>query len=315
MVLRRKIAERIAPPLKRVGLQTPILKQIPLRAEIISQEELTFPRVLGRIPVIVRGKAYGEVAGRWYRVVFPRAIKDPGVAPVGVARTTTLPRVPIPTIRITPVGKIPAIVSKAVDKIPDVEFPVINITVPRIRWKIPTADDFINGIKQFLGDWGWAFNWIRDAIAWAYGNAQYWGYSTFTKPWQEKMNVVLDNVYTSFDNTRKAINDRIKRINERFETMRTRVNTGFGTLRGNTDTAVETLRKRANSRFETLRGNTESSVNTALGKLFPALYDAWGIPHNIALTPIHVRNVTSTGFEFQSYGKTTCYYIAVGERF
>lgn len=279
MALRRRLAERMS-RLKPAGLETPVISEIPLRAEIISQLELPFPPVLGRIPIIVKGKAYGEVAGRWYRVVFPRALKDPSVTPVGVARGTTLPKVTVPTIAI-----------KAVDKIPKVDLPVITITVPRIKWKIPTADDFIDGIKEHLGDWS-VFNWMRDALAYAYGHAQYWGYSTFTKPWQVKMNAVLGNVYTSFDNTRKAINDTISRINDRIETVRTRVNDGFDTLRDNTKTAVD----------------------GGLARLFPALYGAWGIPRNMALTPLHVRNVTRTGFEFQSYGKTTCYYIAVGER-
>jgi len=43
------------------------------------------------------------------------------------------------------------------------------------------------------------------------------------------------------------------------------------------------------------------------------LYEMWGIPRNIALTPLHVRNVTSSGFQFLSLGDTTAYWFAIGK--
>jgi len=267
MGLRRRIAERIATPLKRVGAETPILEEIPHKAEVITAfyyeavQQHSQGQVIERlrIPTFAHGKAYGETAGFWYRVTFPKPIKNPTVVCVGEARKTTIR-------------------TKIIEKIPEIRIPEININIPDWEITMPTADDFVTLVKQFFGDWG-AFNWMRDAIAWAIGNWEYfWWNSLFRPRGLEALNqYVLEPLRTSLDNIRVAINDTIGSINERIELIRLR-------------------------------------VNEVTQDIIPALYNAWGIPHVMALTPLHVRNITSTGFEFQSYGKTTAYWIAIGTR-
>jgi len=55
-------------------------------------------------------------------------------------------------------------------------------------------------------------------------------------------------------------------------------------------------------------------ITSRVNQVLKDLYDMWGIPKDKALTPVHIRNVTSTGFEFLSLGKTKIYWLAIGKR-
>jgi len=101
------------------------------------------------------------------------------------------------------------------------------------------------------------------------------------------------------------------RLNQVVDDLTSSMNEARNSLKS-LDSKVDDLRGKVNDALDELRRNTEGSVNKGLGIVIPALYEAWGIPEIMALTPLHIRNVTPTGFEFQSYGKTTCYYLAVG---
>lgn len=301
MAVRRRIAKAIEAPLKRVGVQTPILKEIPLRAEIISQMDLELPRILGRIPVIVRGKAYGEVAGRWYRVLFPRPIRDPSVVPVGEARKGAIPDIKAPTISVP---KVTVAIPKVLIKVAEAKVPKIaEIKVPAIDLpRIPTA------IGEF--QCGWAISGLCDSLNTAMGIIE--NGLVRINELRDKLATTLEQVRSSMENMDAKVDDLRTKVNDAIELLRvdvqTKVNTGLSTFRTNVQSPV-------NKALGSLGTNVSDAVSNGLTKVIPALYDAWGIPRIMALTPLHVRNVTTTGFEFQSYGKTTCYYIAVGERF
>lgn len=273
MALRRRIAQVIGTPLKRAGVKMPILEEVPLRAEMIRSLELVFPAVTGIIPVIARGKAYGEVAGRWYRVFFPRALRDPSVVAIGEGRKgeipkLIMPKISIPTVKV-PTVKLPEIKDVA---IPVVEVPYINLTFPYYKTDVALLQelvDTLNRTTRMLYD---LQSRVNDGIG--------------------SINTALKKLRETFKATKDALVD-----------FRSKVQTGFNEYRANIQIG-----------FNKDAANTESSVNTGLAKVLPALYNAWGIPSTMALTPLHVRNVTTTGFEFQSYGKTTCYYIAIGRR-
>lgn len=296
MAIRRRVAERISKVKKRAGLRTPILEEIPLAAEILERFEL--PK--GVIPAMARGKAYGETAGMWYRVRFPRPIYEPVVVCVGEARRGDIPRSKL-VPSIPPLEKlldIPAIeeLKKVLkEKIPDLTF----------SWKweihIPTADDFVALVKGFFGDWS-VFNWMRDAIAWAIGNFEYAIWDTLFRPrGLEKMNELLETI-------RGRINERLRKIRSTFNTKLGDIDDRLDTLRTRANDRLGKVGEGVDERFETLRIKT----NDSFAMLFPRLYDAWGLRRDMALTALHIRNVTSIGFEFQSYGSTTCYWIAVG---
>ncbi len=318
LAFRRRIAERIAAPLKRVGIETPILDEVPRKAEVLHEE---FFELVGggriaeavevgevggriaeriRVPVFAHGKAYGETAGLWYKVSFPRRIGNPSVVCVGEARTTDFRKREIEKIPDLTIGK-----TSPIPLIEKIAIPPIDITFTRPYLTVLTVNDFIDGIKRFLGDWG-VFNWIRDAIAWAYGHVEYWAYTILWKRYAESVNKMLDDIYKIFDSMRKGLSDMVRLTNDRLEALRVAINNCIASI----NAGMEGLRTGTNTRVETLR----TKVNEITGDIIPALYDACGIPLGMALTPLHIRNVSEFGFEFQSFGQTTCYWIAIGSR-
>lgn len=294
MALRRRIAERISRLKQRTAVETPILEELPLTAKSLGKFELPFPEVRGILPVLARGEAYGETAGRWYRVSFPHPIVEPKVVAVAEGRKGRLPAIRrLPSIPdLEDLATIPELPPILKERIPD-------LTIPRWSIHIPTADDFVDLVKDFFGDWG-LFNWMRDAIAWAIGNWEYWIWDKMFRPrGLEKMNEILVKL-------QNRINDRLTRI-------RNTLNTKLGEI----DDRVETIRSRINrrlgdvdDRFETVRTKT----NDALKVVFPRLYEAWGQRTDMAVTIANIRNVTSNGFEFLSMGETTIHWVAVGRR-
>lgn len=264
MAIRRRIAERIATPLKRAGVETPVLEEIPHRAEEIAAfyyEPVQSVRgqiaELVRIPAFAHGKAYGETAGFWYRVTFPRAISNPNVVAVAEGRKGAIPEVKAPTITI-----------------PRVDLPTIrDITIP---------DIYIGRIPQSLGRFacGWAISGLTDGLN---------DLMVFTEEnILKKINEVIDKISDAVKKTR----DDIRAVHE----------------------SVREFRDKVQASVNAHTANIEVVVNSGLGQILPALYTAWGIPSNMAVTPVHIRNVTSTGFEFQSFGKTTVHWLALGTR-
>ena len=280
MALRTILAERLAPIKKRLKLETPVIEEAPLLAKVISSIELAFPSILGKIPVIVRGKAYGETAGYWYRVSFPRALSEPSVVCVGEARGGLIPTVPAPKVTIASVGV--ASTKVGVPKTIPVEIPV-------------TAIPYINeSFPYFISD----FAWVRKQICEPLNELVKSLYRV-----QSRLNEGIRRINDGFAKTKKAVQDTNASLSDFRGKVESSINTGLRSSRDNAQRALNTTIK-----------NTESAVNERLAAIIPALYNAWGISSRMTITPIHVRNVTSTGFEFQSYGKTTCYYIAVGSR-
>jgi len=281
MTLRQIIAERISPIKKRLKIETPVIDETPVVAKILSELALELPEILGKVPMIARGKAYGETAGLWYRVAFAKALSEPSVVAVAEGRVGSIPSVAAPKITIA-----------------RVEYPIISVAVPAaIPVEIPTTViPYINESFPYLTS---DLAWVRDQIC-----------------------APINRIVRSLYNVQSRINDTIGRINEGFAKTKKAVedtNTSIGDLRGKSESAINM--GLSGSSYYTQRAlnttiiNTQDSVNKGLASLIPSLYAAWGLPSTMLITPIHVRNVTSTGFEFQSYGKTTCYYIAVGSKF
>jgi len=280
MALRSLLAERISPLKRRLKIETPVIKEVPVTAHIISSLALEFPEILGKVPVIVRGKAYGENAGWWYRVPFAQVLSEPSVVAVAEGRVGAIPSVSAPKITIAAVE-----VTKTTVAIPTsipVEIPVT--VIPYINESFP----------YLVSD----IDWVKEQIC---------------KP--------INSIVASLYRVQGRVNDGIGRINEGFAKTKKAVedtNKSIADLRAKAESAINTgltdQRDKTQRALNTTIVNTEDSVNKGLASLIPSLYAAWGLPSTMIITPIHTRNVTSTGFEFQSYGKTTCYYIAVGSK-
>jgi len=278
MTLRSILAERVSPLKKRFRIETPVIDEVPAAAKIVSSMALELPSVLGMILVISRGKAYGETAGLWYRVTFPKALNEPSIVAVAEGRAGSIPSVAAPKITIASVEV--ASTSVAVPASIPVEIP--TTVIPYVNESFPSLTSDIA--------------WVRDQIC-------------------APVNRIVESLYR----IQARINDSIYRINEGFTKTKKAVedsNTSIADLRTKTETGInaglKTSRDNTQKALNTTIINTQDSVNKGLASLIPSLYAAWGLPSTMIITPIHIRNLTATGFEFQSYGKTTCYWIAIG---
>jgi len=296
-MLRSFVAERLSPLKKRLKLDTPVIEEVPVTARVMSSLAIEFPEALGAIPVIVRGKAYGDSAGRWYRVPFAKALSEPSIVAVAEGRIGTIPRVAAPKITIPPVG-----IAKTRVEVPA----AIPVPAPTTAAIPVTLIPYVNESFPYLVS---DVAWVRDQIC---------------KP----VNSIVASLYRVQD----RLNDAIGRINDGFSKTKKFIEDGYGASKkavDDTNKSISDLRLKSEGAINTglkdsgdntqkaLNGtvvNTEDSVNQGLASLIPSLYAAWGLPSSMIITPIHVRNVTSFGFEFQSYGETTCYYLAVGNR-
>lgn len=294
MALRRRVAERIATPLKRAGVETPILEEIPHKAEEITAFYYEAVQSSGqvtellRLPAFAHGKAYGETAGFWYRVTFPKPIRNPSVACIAEARKGEIPTVKIPPISIPKISvstiSMPKIAEVTVPT--DIGIPTIPVGAPKFTWVCTGPLCGFTPYKE-IGE-------AMDAVA-------------------EVLNTISDNVME----VQNRINQIIFRINEVLKKIidtAKALDAKIDDLRDKADVALQGLRVNADTALEELRANTESCVNSGLNAVLPALYTLWGIPRTMVATPIHVRNVTDTGFEFQSLGKTTIWWLAIGTR-
>jgi hypothetical protein len=277
LTLRRRVAERIAVPLKRAGVETPIIEEITHAAEVISafyyqamqqHGQLALPH----IPAFAHGKAYGEVAGLWYRVTFPKPIGNPNVVAVAEGRRGEIPEVRMPTITVPRV------------KVPTVELPTIrDVTVP---------DFVLPYVRESIGrfECGWSAAGLTDGL-------------------NDMIGILEDGL--------KRINNIIDRANAAMAEIRKNIREVYGSVkefREKVQKTFNTYTADLQDLFNTHIADLEGRINEGLGRILPALYMVWGIPSNMAVTPVHIRNVTNLGFEFQSFGKTTIHWICIGAR-
>lgn len=247
MAIRETIAKRLS-TVKSRGVKLPIINEIALPAKIISMR--TFNLTESRIererlipsvgPTLVKGKAVGDEAGRWYRVVYSRPIEDAIPVVVGEARGGEITK-------------------RLIEKVGDVGF-------KEIEYHNKTLTEYIDEIFAALPDWLepiaaplWG-NW-RNAFAQAGGRILYIIQQLVLNP--------------RTDSIRDQLNLNIKEFNDKISAQM--------------DIITDAVNARLND-----------------------LYNMWGVPSNSALTPLHLRNVDDTGFEFQSYGNTTAYFIVLG---
>jgi len=286
MTIRESIAKRVSPLKQRLRLETPVIDEVPMMAENLHTQAFELPGGLGgMIPVIIRGKAYGDVAGKWYRVSFSKTLGSPSVVAVGEARGGKIPSVAAPTINISAAE----VASESID------IASVSVTVDIPTTKIP----FINA----------SFPALYSDIAWV----------------QKQICDPVNTIRNSVVDMQSKLNDAIGRINEGLakasqvaKDLNNAINDGLKKTRDNAQNALNDGLKKSRDNTQRALGDTISnvrdSVNNGLSQLIPNLYSAWGLPSTMIITPVHIRNVSSTGFEFQSFGKTTCYYIAIGNR-
>ena len=143
----------------------------------------------------------------------------------------------------------------------------------------------------------WPLNLIWDFVV---GGIVYWGFYAgwYASGWI--LNVLWDAfMQPQIDKVRDSINSVVSDANAK-------INLQFDRHTGAIATAVNEVNRKVNDQLKQI----QDAVNARLQDL----YTMWGIPTNMSLTSIHIRNATDTGFEFQSFGKCTIYWIATGRR-
>jgi len=179
------------------------------------------------------------------------------------------------------------IITRLIDKVPDVDIPTVkrppNVGLKEIERVEITREEIEAEIKEALGDWG-IWNWVRDAIAWASSFGAHFAYR------------VISGVAT--DKIRDTINVAIRDFN-------TRINRQTDYIYSDLNVTIRATNEKVNRQIDI--------ITDRVNRVLYDLYSMWGLPTDLSMVPVHIRNVTETGFEFLSLGKTTIHWIAVGE--
>lgn len=285
MAIRGRVRE-ITQRLRGEGSTTPVLSNIAIPAEVLFEQAFTLPslpslpsvpgltEILKSLPAFAHGKASGPVAGQWYRVRYPTAIKNATPVAIGLARIGQI------TNRAISVSSILHLTVPA--------FP----NIPRITRDDFNSDAYCTLVAQAARDRvnTLAPPWPLDLV-WNFvcGNLIYYGFyaAWYTSGW------ILNVLWDSFIQPQiDKVQDTVLKIAQDIR----------DTLWGQVDKVQDAL------------GGQISAVQDAVNLRLNDLYNMWGIPSGMIATPLHIRNPTTTGFEFQSFGNTQCTWIAIGER-
>lgn len=249
------------------------------------------------------GEDFEAETGKWHFTPFPEPyIGAASVSGMAFARPGTLPsrtigRITVPRILAV---KVPRPAEVLAQKIGSREIARIAIGDPRGT----VANAFANEARNRLGDWG-IFNWMKDIIA-----SVAYGVGYITGAWLQWLwnLLVQPQVDRIRDSINAAISDQTDRINSALSTFQTRINTSFSDQTDKINTAIGSNNDALNV---ALLGLTDS-LTTRVNAVLEDFYRATGIPSGVLITPLHTRNVTPNGFEWQSYGNTKITWMAVG---
>jgi len=195
LAVRRRLAEKISTVKRRAGLRTPIIDEIPLKAEVIESLDFPLPTTMGMIPVIAKGTAYGAEAGRWYRVTFVKPIRSPSVVCAGLARKGVVPEPP----RIEPIPKLAEILEEA---LPKLELPSVPEKIGRFEIYFPWP----------LTEKGEELERMLNAMV------------EIVEKGLQRINDIIEKVDERLEKIRTTLNESLKAVSDRLETLRTGTN-------------------------------------------------------------------------------------------
>jgi len=175
---------------------------------------------------------------------------------------------------------LPQLSMPAVSQLPDLRLPRIQ----RPDYAPLYEERFRDAFISFVGDWG-VFNWMRDAIAWAIGKVG-WVCGALAN-WE-------------FDATYKPFLDQVNAALEAFEdAWNTRIVNAFNT---NVKATLESFAAAWNSEVV---GRLNDALSTVQERLL-------NLTSGLGVTPLAVRDVTTTGCYVYAPAGTTVYVIAAG---
>lgn len=227
------------------------------------------------VPIVEAGKIETYSKG-WAKVTFKTPFKTvPAVVAVAEPKEEWFRQ---PTTYIS----LPQIVLQKLTPIDKVEIPRVQRPDLRVKFGDALKQKFID----VAGDWS-VLNWLRDRFA----DIFYWiGYAIGTLMnwfWDNAIQPQVDKIAESIKN---EINETIDKVNSSLSNLVNNIQSGLSAL----------------------RNKAQEAINTIPEKTVEAFWSVVGYQRNLLGIPVAVRNVTTTGFEVWSPGRTTIYYVAVG---
>lgn len=249
------------------------------------------------------GEAVGDAPGGWFRVSFQRPFTAvPGVSGIAYARTGSLPSRTVGAVSIPRLlaVKIPAPGTILAQKLSNIKIDRLDIGTPQDT----IGNAMSNDCKTRLGDWG-SLNWARDGICSVAYGVGYIAGAWIKWLWDKLVQPQVDKVENSINERISSVTDQ---INNAFSQFQVNINQVFSAQADRINAAIGTNLDNTNSAFAQFSRSLTDRVNVVLIDF----YSATGIPLGIIISPIHVRNITPQGFEWQSFGNTRITWIAVG---
>jgi dGTP triphosphohydrolase len=134
---------------------------------------------------------------------------------------------------------------------------------------------------------------------------------------------VRDSLFDFRDKVQTAINeykDKIQTaVNDGLSDARTKTQEALNAYRDKIQTSVNSgladSRNKTQEALNAYRDKIQTSVNAGLSAVIPKLYEMVGMPIGQLMSPINIRNVTETSFEFYSLSSgLKLHYICIGKR-
>ena len=311
---------------------------------VIEEIESGIRKLLPKsVPGVAKGVVVAPRRG-WFRVLYYDPItaaqvtflEPPTIVAIAELREGQPPKVSAPTISIPTVE---VAISTSVS-IPAMSLPSApSISVPSVQIpKTPTIDIPIVSIP-FLNE---SFPYYVATVDFLRGWADSLNAATRSLYLlQSRANDVIGAINSGLQKSREAaiairdslfdFRDKVQTaLNEYKDKIQTAVNKGLSDAQAKTQEALNDYRAKietgvnstmADSRAKTqkalndFRDATQVSVNEGLSQIIPTLYSMMGLPIGQLMSPINVRNVTTSSFEFYSLSSgLKLHYIAIGKR-
>lgn len=312
--LRNRLARRVSGVKGETELDLPILSQIEETAGVEQRKQENFIKedidlaeteslrdllpFFQNMPDFAWGEAHAKGRG-WARVRFKQPMKDPVVVAVGDARGTEMLEEYIEEVgdirekSIDKIKKVGDIGSKEINRINRPDF-------NSDKYCRRVADHARDGAKNLSPPWpfNYAWNWMCDTFV----------YNIFYYGWKGSgwiVNLLWDSfIQDQVDETLNTINDFVGdtnyKVNKQLQEITNIVN----------DQVIRQINELVSDTNNKVNNQIDEITNK-VNKVIPDLYKMFGIPDGVAITPMHVRNINSSGFDFLSLGDTTCYWVAI----
>jgi len=301
----------------------------------------------GLLPKEVPGIANGVVQSPgtgWFKALYYDPITGrqisfsapPTLVAIPEVREGTPPKVTAPTISI-PTVEMPAaptisIPTMSLPSAPPISVPAVDIPkTPAIEIPVVTLPFLNESFPYFVATVEWAKPWAESLNTQTRSlyavqnraNDVIWAINQGLKKAREAVIAVRDSLFDFRDKVQAAMNkykdDIEAAVNSGFSDSRTKTQEALNAYRDKIQASVNSgladNRNKTQTALNTYRDNTQASVNAGLNAMIPKLYEMIGLPIGQLMSPINIRNVTETSFEFYALSAgMRLHYIAIGKR-